>query len=808
MLDSTPPTPSRRRSIALSPAFTFLFLAWAVLAVACGGTIDDRIAEAKALQAGGDFSSSIEPLRDALAQDPDHSEANYLLGVALVQTRQPTLAIWPLRKAAQSETYAVPAGLALANTLLGTAGFEEALNAADNVLQLDPGNVTAMLIRAQSHLGTGKLEDALADTDAALTVAPDNDKALATRGVLLGKLDRIDEAEAVFAGISEKLSASGDPNNAMRGCVTMATFYTQYRPEKAEPAIQKCLEEDPASDLALRVAREYYDGHDQDAVVDDLYRKAIEEAPDQLPLRMTLAQRLATRGANDDAEAVLVEAAELFDDPQAWDRLALFRFGQGDLDGAREANDRALATTDEPPAILLFRKADLLVEDGKYDEAEAAVASLESMYRDAIHGRVLLKQGDDAGALAAFEASLLRWPNNAAVRYLAGQAAERAGDVEKARSHYREAVRSDDKATDAGLALASLELAQGNYEAAGAYAIRHFKNRPFRGPEAHVIAARAATAEGRYDAARNTLAQLAEKPGMEDRAATERAALESRAKGPQAAVDVLSESGMDLADPANAVALGIMCENLVALSRSDEALRLAAAARARSPEAAGPHDLEGRILAALGRSDEARAAFESALEADPDQGHPHYALGSMALAEGRVDDALREADAALAVDPDDSDARYLRARILFRQGKDDEGMALLREITEQDPGYMGAANDLAWRLAERGEDLEAALELASRAVRIEPRPETLDTLGFVQLRSDDPAGAVQSLARSLQLQSDPSVRYRLGLALDAVGRSDEALDAFREALAGGSFPEADEAREQIARLTPQAKAVP
>ena len=60
--------------------------------VACSGSPDRQLAEVRDLQGTGDFHASIAPLRTVLQRDPNMSEANYLLGIALVQTGKPVLA--------------------------------------------------------------------------------------------------------------------------------------------------------------------------------------------------------------------------------------------------------------------------------------------------------------------------------------------------------------------------------------------------------------------------------------------------------------------------------------------------------------------------------------------------------------------------------------------------------------------------------------------------------------------------------------------------------------------------------------------
>ena len=107
-----------------------------IFALACSGSIESQMAEIRSLQQAGQFDPSIAPLRRVLADEPNNAEANYRLGIALVQTGRPSLAVWPLQKAAGSESHAVPAGLLLASTLMQNGTFEESIRAADRVLEV------------------------------------------------------------------------------------------------------------------------------------------------------------------------------------------------------------------------------------------------------------------------------------------------------------------------------------------------------------------------------------------------------------------------------------------------------------------------------------------------------------------------------------------------------------------------------------------------------------------------------------------------------------------------------------------------
>jgi cytochrome c-type biogenesis protein CcmH/NrfG len=103
--------------------------ALALLAVGCGGDIETRMSEVRALQDVGQFTESIEELREILAISPSLPEANYRLGVALMQTGEPSRAVWALQKASESPDYAIVAGLMLASAHLGIQNHEESSRA-------------------------------------------------------------------------------------------------------------------------------------------------------------------------------------------------------------------------------------------------------------------------------------------------------------------------------------------------------------------------------------------------------------------------------------------------------------------------------------------------------------------------------------------------------------------------------------------------------------------------------------------------------------------------------------------------------
>ena len=145
--------PSAPRRIGGYLAAGVAVLAWGVSILGCGGDTEARMAEVRALQDVGQFTASIDELREILAVQPDNPEASYRLGVALVQTGESSRAVWPLEKAAESPDYTVQASLLLASAHFANQNFEAVVKAADRVLPALPPRLSKATLELLGKLG-------------------------------------------------------------------------------------------------------------------------------------------------------------------------------------------------------------------------------------------------------------------------------------------------------------------------------------------------------------------------------------------------------------------------------------------------------------------------------------------------------------------------------------------------------------------------------------------------------------------------------------------------------------------------------
>ncbi|MCA9510806.1 MAG: tetratricopeptide repeat protein, partial [Myxococcales bacterium] len=605
------------RRVGISHLLAGLALA---TSLACGGDLESRLAEIRTLQEAGKFEESIEPLRGLVTTNASNPEVNFRLGLALVQTGRRSLAIWPLNKAAEAEQYALPAGILLATTLLGTEDYAEAVRAADRVLAIDPDNKPALYSRAQGNLSSAKPEDALVDADHLLELDAKDLRAISLKTGALIDLERFDDAEQLQIALRDMAQEQSDPSLAAGSCAALVFFYAKTERDDEALAVQRdCLERFPSNPEVRSHASEFFvaTGRIDDAAA--LWRAAVEETPEDPSLRVRLSDLLLMKGDVAGATAVMTEMVELFDTADAWRAMSNFRRGTGEHALARQALEQAMERMPNASEAMRFELADLLVAEGDLDRAREIASELsEPAYAQLLNGSIALSEGKPKEALALFEQGMRRWPNNAGARYLAGLAAEQLGDETRARAEFREAVRNDEKRSDAALRLAQIHYANAEYPAALDFANRQIQSRPFGGPEAHVISARSAIAEGKLDAAQKTLEDLQRRPGQAVVARIELANLAAHRDGPAAAIAQLEAARRDSREAAaSPELLRALVGDLIDAGRSGDALALVRREIAAG-ETAALRDLEGRVLLRERRVADAKAAFEAAAALDPE----------------------------------------------------------------------------------------------------------------------------------------------------------------------------------------------
>lgn len=233
------------------------------------------------------------------------------------------------------------------------------------------------------------------------------------------------------------------------------------------------------------------------------------------------------------------------------------------------------------------------------------------------------------------------------------------------------------------------------------------------------------------------------------------------------------------------------------LKAAAAAYREAARQDPANPDA---HLLLGAVAHAGGNVREAARHYRRAVELAPGSVHAHYALGQALFQLGETDAALRHAQEVVSLRPQDAGARAMLAVVLRTAGRLAEATVQAEKAVELNPTDPVCLNNLAQAYLEQDRNLDRALDLTRQAVARAPAHGRLrHTLGRALYANAQYESAVVELRKATELAPDScEARFHLAEALEAVGRTEQALREYRAvASRWPQSPHAVAARERL-----------
>ena len=219
---------------------------------------------------------------------------------------------------------------------------------------------------------------------------------------------------------------------------------------------------------------------------------------------------------------------------------------------------------------------------------------------------------------------------------------------------------------------------------------------------------------------------------------------------------------------------------------SAAALEVARAARAERPDDVRLARLEAQALRQSGKAGDAVSLLEDLVRRNGDDPQAHLALASAYAEADQGGQAVKVLQQAQTQFPDETDITFELGAVLERQKRYSDAEAAFRQVITQEPAHAAALNYLGYMLAERGERLDESVDLIKRALEIDPdNGSYLDSLGWAYFKDGQLALAEESLRRAAaQLLTNSVVQDHYGDVLFQLGRVEEAIKAWRQALAG------------------------
>lgn len=660
-----------------------------------------------------------------------------------------------------------------AKLLADSGDFEGALAAYQKAISLDPGDPYSLveLARFQSYLAqisrsTAQqrqlLDEAAKNAGLAKAAAPDNADVLETYGQVhmrLGEADPSSASLALAQGAFEILRKQQPQQLPV--LLSLGQLYLwQQDPAKAVEVLEAASKVSPGHRLVLSMLVEaQLAAAENDGAIDTL-RQLLRVEPGNPEHRIRLAELLANRDDHAGAVEVLESAPS---DMAPSQRLRQILARELHLSGR---NREALALVDElagryPGNDGMQRlRAAILAGLTRYREAIAQLEPLmkkeldpERRAQDTLLLARLMERvgdGDEAAAMIAAALGDFHGENQAQATVALAGILERAGRSAEAEERLRAALLKA-QGTDLvqiGGALAEILNGQGRGEEAMAL-YGELRARAGAGETAEPLAWRQVLLAAAREDWQKVLDLL---PALEPGDRPELAA----------AVDQLRATA------------------LAGSGQVDAALEALSASAAMSPLQIRVKRWE--ILQEAGRGAELEAELETIRgEAKPEE--MRFAAQMLQRFE-RYDEAVPLLEKLSAAQPESQELAFALAVAYERSGRRVPAVELFEKVLAREPNHAGTLNYLGYMFAERGENLERALELILRAVSLEPdNGAYVDSLGWAYYQLGRYVEAREQLEWAVRLVGDDATLYEhLGATFAKLGETEKARTAFEKAL--------------------------
>jgi protein O-GlcNAc transferase len=305
--------------------------------------------------------------RQVLAVDPDHADANNLLGAIAIQVGRADLAVELIGRAIQRNGHNPGYFSNLGTALRRLGRFDEAVAAYRRVVGITPNEAEAHYNLATALFDRGDLDESIAACRHATHINPDFVDAYYNLGIALSVQGKLDESIAAY-----RQAIRIKPNFAEAHYKLSTTLRGHGKIDEAIAASQQAIRIKPdyaEAHCALGIAL-YGQGRLEESIA--AYHQAIRIKPDLAEAHQNLGVALLDQRKLDQAIAACRQAIRLNPDlAEAFHNLGFALYRQGKLDEAIAASSNAIRINGDF-ADAHHNLGNALLAQGKVDAAADA----------------------------------------------------------------------------------------------------------------------------------------------------------------------------------------------------------------------------------------------------------------------------------------------------------------------------------------------------------------------------------------------------------------------------------------------------
>lgn len=713
------------------------------------------------------YSEAAIMYRKALLKNALFGEGYYRLGLTDLKLGNLGEAAGMFRRAEQLQPENMDAKVQLASIYLFASTqnekqapqlLEEASGLADKILKNDPNSFDGLRLSGQIALVKKDFKTSIEQLRRANEIKPDSSEVVLAYFEALVRDDQKDAAEKMLRGFIDQQKTFAGAYDRL---------YYQYMIDKQLDEAEKILK--------LKVANN----------------------PKSSSYMVQLATHYVLVNRRADMEAIIHNLTDEKQFPDGHLLAGDLYFRMRQFDPAKQQYQAGMAAFPKDKTTYQKRLIELYATSGSTAEANQLVdALLKENPKDtdaiAMHAALLLTGGKpDQVKQAAIDLQSLvsKDPNNHLLHFNYARALLAQGQIEPARLQLEDAIKNRPDFVGARELLARVYLVKQDPAKALQVSddLLQIDRRNLTG---HLTRSAALLALKNLDKAREELKIITQLYPDNPDARYQVGLLAWQDKDYKKAEETFQALYRDNHDSRGL--LGIT-ETLASQNRLADAIKEMDKAVAAEPDRQDLKLARANFYVRAERYDDAIATFKALLEKQPNSADLLFRLGETYRRKGDINlaaDAFRKSSQAA---PNSTIPLVQLGLILETIGPVDQAKAVYEQILKLEPNNPIALNNLAYRKAEEGLDLDAALTMAQRARQLAPNATAMaDTLGWIYIKKNM-SGEAERIFRDL-VDKDPAnstFRYHYGLALKQKGDKISARREFETALKGK--PSKDEA---------------